>query len=186
MALDSKFGNAILVSTGPRAEVEMHRVAEAVKRYNSLLEPACMIISGVWNDGKYLGSQSQEIYKWLIDRGVGSQNIVYERFSNHFVDKAVYVSQMIRELKDPSRPINLDISLDRLQAWRMKMLFEKARSKGHLPEDTQITVLSEGQIPSYQGKDLWKPIVSYAVDRVMDLPEPLTQADISSMVQPAL
>ncbi len=153
---------AIVLSTGPSLEVDRQRAEASAELYHEKGSEDFVIVSGVYNQGRFNGSQSARIYEILVGNGVVEDDVLFENESRNTIQKLTYLSQM-------SRPLGIQKLLlvsDELHAKRFAMLFNRAQKKGIIPDYMELETHSEGLDPSF-GR--FKASLAYLKDLVLPL-----------------
>jgi len=157
---------AIIIPTGPSREVEMWRALTGVGAFQKKDQTAgidpYIIITGVYNSGKFLGSQTEYIQNHLIFNGVSRDHIEHESRSRNTRENVIYTGEMLQE-RDTSLA---SLATDYWHALRMRMLFGKAIKEGFAPEDLQLELFTSDIPNSYSVPKAW---AAYLKDFVLPL-----------------
>ena len=149
---------AVVVPTGPSLEIDQKRAKNGARKYLQNKD-RFVIISGIYNDGKLHGSQSEKIYRTLREGGVPRERILFEHESEDTLENVLYTSKLAMEKGIK----NLIVSTDKPHAKRFKLLFDRAKKKGLAPKDLRVRYTTRGLEPSYNPA---KAKVAYKKDSV--------------------
>jgi len=135
---------AIVVPTGPSYEAGRQRAKGGAEEYSRHPNDV-VIISGEFDNGKFIGSQPGKIYRILRKSGVPRRDIILENNSGNTIENVLYTCDEIKE-----KGINeVTVVSDRSHAARLKMLFGRAKKEGYAPKNLKVHTYSEGIKPSY-------------------------------------
>lgn len=149
---------AIIVPTGPDGKIDRQRALAGAEVYQKNPE-SLVVISGFLNDGRFLGSQSSEIYRTLRRAGVPRGKIEIEGNSRDTLENVRYSSEII--LREGIRKVT--VATDKDHARRIGMLFQTAKDEGLVPESLEVKNYSKGIDKAYSQV---KAIASYQKDFV--------------------
>lgn len=152
---------AIMIPTGPSKKIDEQRALAGVRAYEQNPD-RLVIISGILNNGKFLGSQSSEIYKVLRKAGVPRGQIEIEGKSKDTLETVRYTSEILNKEKIQ----RLYVATDLDHARRISMLFQRAKYEGLIPENLRVRPYSRGIDKAYSkvksqvayGKDFLKSV----------------------------
>lgn len=146
---------AILVPTGPAGKIDEQRALAGAKLYQQ--NPGSLVIISGALSGKFLGSQSDHIYRTLRRAGVPRGQIEIERKSKDTLENVRYTCKILN--REGIQAVY--VATDKDHARRIGMLFQEAKDEGLIPEGLKVKTHSRGIDKAYSSA---KAQIAYVKD----------------------